>query len=60
MIIMRGHKRQIRENAWTNSTSSVGCKYINPHTSPIYLIAADCVLYIEVLHFVVLSVFVTI
>ena len=37
----------IRENARTNSTSGIGCNYVNPRTSPVYLIAADRVLYIE-------------
>ena len=45
-----------------NSTSSIVCNYVNPCTSPILLIAADRVLYIElreILH-LVLSVFETI
>ena len=30
----------------TNSTSDIGCNYVNLHTSPMYLITAGSVLYI--------------
>ena len=45
-----------------NSTSGIGCNYVNLHTSPIYLIAADHVLYIELreIPHLVVSVFETI
>ena len=55
----RASYRLIRENAWTNSTSDMGCNYVNSRTSAVHLITADPVLYIALREIIrlVLSVF---